>query len=301
MNIKKLFVEFNVMWILSAVLSAFFAGITAILTKYGVRKINSDVATVFRTVVVCLFSWLMVFIVGSYVTITSIQLKSWIFLVLSGVATGISWICYFKALSVGDVNKVTPIDKSSTVLSILFAIVLFGETSRLAVKLTGTALIAVGTYLMIEKQRQISDTVNGKWFIYAILSAVFASLTSVFAKVGIEGVESNLATAIRTIVVLVMACLVVVIKGEKLSSIKDAGKKEIAFILLSGVATGCSWLCYYYAIQKGLVSVVVPVDKMSIVVTVFFSWIVFKEKLSKKAFLGLCLICVGTLMMAIWT
>lgn len=289
------------MWILSAVLSAFFAGITAILTKYGVRKINSDVATVFRTVVVCLFSWLMVFIVGSYETITSIQLKSWIFLVLSGLATGISWICYFKALSVGDVNKVTPIDKSSTVLSILLAIVLFGETSRLVIKLTGTALIAVGMYLMIEKQRRNSDTTNGKWFVYAILSAVFASLTSVFAKIGIEGVESNLATAIRTVVVLVMACLVVVVKDEKLSSIKDAGKKEIAFILLSGVATGCSWLCYYYAIQKGLVSVVVSIDKMSIVVTVGFSWIVFKEKLSKKALLGLCLICIGTLIMAIWT
>ena len=282
-----------------AVLSAVFAGLTSILAKCGIRKTDSDVATALRTVVVLLFSWIMVFIVGSANTITDITAKSLIFLILSGIATGASWICYFKALSVGDVNKVVPVDKSSTVLTVLLAIILFSETNHLAVKLIGTALLAVGIFLMIEKKNADAKQTKAVWLPYAIGSAVFAALTSILAKIGIEGVESNLATAIRTGVVLVMAWLIVLIKGKQ-KQLKSLDKKELGFIALSGFATGGSWLCYYYAIQNGVVSVVVPIDKMSVVITVVFSYFVFKEKLSRKAVIGLILMVLGTLAMAIW-
>ncbi len=288
------------MWILAAVMSAVFAGLTAILAKCGIRKTNSDVAMAVRTIVVLAFSVLMVFVVGSQGTIGDIGVKSWVFLILSGLATGASWICYFKALSLGDVNKVTPIDKSSTVLSVILAIIIFGETNNLAVKLIGTALIGVGAYLMIEKKKSDKQTKGSGWLVYALLSAVFASLTSVLAKVGITGVESNLGTAIRTVVIIIMAWAIVFAKGEA-SQVKNIEKKELLFIGLSGLATGGSWLCYYYAMQKGELSVVVPIDKMSILLTVLFSWIFLKEKLSKKAAMGLVLMCVGTLAMAIWT
>ena len=287
------------MWIIIAVLSALFAGLTSILAKCGIRKTDSDVATAMRTIVVLLFSWIMVFIVGSVNTIAQITPKSLLFLILSGIATGASWICYFKALSVGDVNKVIPVDKSSTVLTVLLAIILFSETNHLAVKLVGTVLLAVGIFLMIEKKKAGAKQTKVLWLPYAIGSAVFAALTSILAKVGIEGVESNLATAIRTDVVLVMAWLIVLIKGKQ-KQLKSLDKKELGFIALSGLATGGSWLCYYYAIQNGVVSVVVPIDKMSVVVTVVFSYFVFKEKLSRKAIIGLALMVIGTLAMAIW-
>lgn len=287
------------MWLIAAILSAVFAGLTAILAKCGIGKTNSDVAAALCTIVVLLFSLIMVFIVGSQDTITDIAPKSWIFLILSGLATGASWICYFKALSVGDVNKVAPIDKSSTILSVLLAIILFGEINNLAVKLIGTALIGVGTYLMIEKKITDKETKSSKWIIYAVLSAVFAALTSILAKIGISGVESNLGTAIRTAVVLIMAWIIVFAKGEQ-KQLKGLDKKELVFIGISGLATGASWLCYYYAIQSGIVSVVVPIDKMSILLTVLFSVLFLKEKLSKKAALGLCFMCIGTLAMVIW-
>ena len=287
------------MWIIMAVLSALFAGLTSILAKCGIRKTDSDVATALRTIVVLLFSWIMVFIVGSVNTIVHITPKSILFLILSGIATGASWICYFKALSVGDVNKVVPVDKSSTVLTVLLAIILFSETNHIAVKLVGTVLLAVGIFLMIEKKKADAKQTKVLWLPYAIGSAVFAALTSILAKVGIEGVESNLATAIRTGVVLVMAWLIVLIKGKQ-KQLKSLDKKELGFIALSGLATGGSWLCYYYAIQNGVVSVVVPIDKMSVVVTVVFSYFVFKEKLSRKAIIGLALMVIGTLAMAIW-
>lgn len=287
------------MWIIIAVLSALFAGLTSILAKCGIRKTDSDVATALRTIVVLLFSWIMVFIVGSVNTIALITPKSLLFLILSGIATGASWICYFKALSVGDVNKVIPVDKSSTVLTVLLAIILFSETNHLAVKLVGTVLLAVGIFMMIEKKKAGAKQTKVLWLPYAIGSAVFAALTSILAKVGIEGVESNLATAIRTGVVLVMAWLIVLIKGKQ-KQLKSLDRKELGFIALSGLATGGSWLCYYYAIQNGVVSVVVPIDKMSVVVTVVFSYFVFKEKLSRKAIIGLALMVIGTLAMAIW-
>lgn len=293
-------------WLFMAALSALFAGLTSILAKCGIRKTDSDVATALRTIVVLLFSWIMVFVVGSLPTITSISTKSLIFLILSGFATGASWICYFKALAMGDVNKVVPIDKSSTILTVLLAIICFGETDNLPVKLSGTALLAVGIFLMIEKKKAaakatVSYTVHEEkrsWMIYAVLAAVFAALTSILAKMGITGVESNLGTAIRTCVVLVMAWLVVFSQGKQ-KQLASLDKKELLFIALSGVATGASWLCYYYAIQKGIVSVVVPIDKLSIIVSVVFSYFVFKERLSKKALLGLLLMVGGTLIMAI--
>lgn len=286
------------MWIMMAVLSAFFAGLTSILAKCGIKKTDSNTATALRTVVVLLFSWIMVFTAGSVNTITEIDAESLLFLILSGLATGASWLCYFRALSTGDVNKVAPIDKSSTVLTVLLAIVIFGETEHIAVKLFATAFLAVGIFLMIEKKHTGKEVSDNKWMIYAVLSAVFAALTSILAKIGITGVESNLATAIRTGVVLVMAWMIVFIKGKQ-REIKGISKKELLFIALSGIATGASWLCYYYAIQNGIVSVVVPIDKLSIVVTVAFSYLVFGEKLSKKALCGLALMIAGTLAMAI--
>ncbi|MBQ3005267.1 MAG: EamA family transporter [Clostridia bacterium] len=287
-------------WIIVAILSAVFAGLTSILAKCGIKKTDSDVATALRTVVVLVFSWVMVFIVGSQNTITDISTKSLIFLILSGLATGASWICYFKALATGDINKVVPIDKSSTVLTVLLAIILFGETENLAVKLIGTLLLAIGIFLMIEKKQAKENTEKKSYILYAVLAAVFAALTSILAKVGISGVESNLGTAIRTGVVLIMAWVVVLVQGKH-KTLKNLDKKELGFISLSGIATGASWLCYYYAIQNGIVSVVVPIDKLSIVIAVAFSYFVFKEKLTIKSFIGLALMVAGTLAMAIWS
>ena len=287
------------MWITAAIFSAVFAGLTAILAKCGIRKTSSDLATALRTIVVLIFSIIMVFIVGSWDTLSGIGLTSWVFLVLSGLATGASWICYFKALSLGDVNKVIPIDKSSVILTVLFAIVCFDENNNLAVKLIGTALIGIGTYLMIQKKSVTSAKNSRTWILYAIGSAVFAALTSVLAKIGISGVESNLGTVIRTFVVLFMSWLIVFIKGEN-KNVRSIDKKELTFIFLSGLATGGSWICYYYAVQNGILSVVVPIDKMSVLITVLFSFVFLKEKLSKKAVLGLALMSIGTLAMAIW-
>ena len=287
------------MWIMFAFGSALFAGLTSILAKCGIKKTDSTAATAIRTIAVLAFSLLMVFIVGSQSEITSISLKSWVFLILSGIATGASWLCYFKALSLGDINKVVPIDKSSTVLTIILALIFFGEEIT-PIKLAAIVLIAVGTFLMIQKREtKASSGEKGKsagWLIYALLSAVFASLTSILGKIGIDNVESNLGTAIRTAVVLLMAWMMVFITNKQ-SSVKQIDKKELCFILVSGVATGASWLCYYKALQDGPASVVVPIDKLSILVTVAFSYIVFKEKLSVKSLVGLIMIVAGTLMM----
>ena len=284
------------LWLIAAILSAVFAGLVSILAKCGIRKTDSDLATALRTVVVLLSSVGMVLIVGSYRDVIRISTTSFLFLILSGLATGASWICYFKALSIGDINKVVPIDKSSTVLTVLLAIVCFGEHDNLIVKLLSTAILAVGILLMVEKKKEAKGAQGKIWMLYAILAAVFAALTSILAKIGISDVESNLATAIRTAVVLIMAFFIVFAKGKH-QQICHVDKKELAFIGLSGIATGASWLCYYYAIQNGDVSVVVPIDKLSILVTVAFSYFVFKEKLSKRAFLGLVMMVTGTLLM----
>ncbi len=285
------------MWIVYAFGSAFFAGLTSILAKCGIRKTDSDAATAIRTIVVLIFSWLMVFIVGSAPTISALSAKTWLFLVLSGLATGASWLCYFKALQMGDVNKVVPIDKSSTVLTILLAFIFLGEEIS-ALKLAAVALIGGGTFMMIEKKDVTAASPSGgrSWLIYALLSTLFASLTAILGKIGIEGVESNLGTAIRTCVVLVMAWLVVFAKGKG-HTLRGIPKNELGFICLSGLATGGSWLCYYKALHDGLASVVVPIDKLSILVSIAFSYIVFHERLTRRSVLGLCLIVLGTALM----
>lgn len=280
------------LWLFFALGSALFAGLTAILAKIGIENVNSTLATALRTVVVLVFSWVMVFIVGSQSGIGDISGRTLLFLVLSGLATGASWLCYFRALQLGDVNKVTPIDKSSTVLTILLAFILLGEPISLP-QAAGVVGIGAGTLLMVSKKETQSEVKGGKWFIYALLSAVFASLTSIFGKIGVENVDSNLGTAIRTIAVLVMAWLMVFITGEQ-KELRQISRKSWIFLILSGFATGGSWLCYYRALQDGPASVVVPIDKLSILVTIFFSRVVLKEKLSRRAAVGLVLIVLGT-------
>lgn len=326
------------MWIVFACLSAVFANLTAILCKCGIKKTDSDVATALRTIVVLIFAWIMTFVVGSYKDIANVSAKSFLFLILSGLATGASWICYFKALSMADINKVVPIDKSSTVITVLFAIIIFHETNNLWIKLAGTALIGTGVMLTVEKKdiksapatvtaaitadngsvstetvlsdatdkgnlQPASANVNTKrnvgWIVFAVLSAAFAAATAILTKIGIENVESNLATAIRTTVVLVAAWFLVIAK-KKTHLIKGIDKKELLFISLSGISTGASWLCYYYAIAKGVVSVVVPIDKLSVLLTVAFSCIFLKEKLKLKSAVGLIIMTAGTLLMAIF-
>ena len=285
------------MWVFYAVGSAFFAGVTSILAKCGIKKTDSNVATAIRTVVVLVFSWIMVFVVGSQGSIGSITGHTLLFLVLSGFATGASWLCYFRALQLGSINKVVPIDKSSTILTIVLAF-LFLHESITWVKALAVVMIAIGTFLMIQKKEAPADIKpeSKRWFFYALLSAVFASLTAILGKVGISGVESNLGTAIRTGVVLVMAWVVVFVTGKQ-HPLAEVPRGELGFICLSGLATGASWLCYYKALQDGLASVVVPIDKLSILVTIAFSYLVFHEKLTRKAGIGLCLIVAGTLAM----
>lgn len=288
------------MWLIMAVLSAVFAGVTSILAKYGIQNTDSDIATALRTIVVWVFAWAMVFIVGSAGTLPSLDPHSLLFLVLSGLATGASWICYFKALSRGEASRVAAIDKSSTVLSVLLAIIFLQETSHLAVKLLGTLLLGTGIFLMAGKPEKAADPSGQKsWRVYAVLSAFFAALTSILAKIGITGVESNLGTAIRTGVVLIMAWVLVFVKGKQ-TQLFHIKRREVLYIALSGLATGASWLCYYYAIQNGVVSVVVPIDKMSLAVTVLLSCWVFGERLNRKSLLGLGLMLLGTVGMAVF-
>ena len=311
------------LWLVAAFASALFAGVVSILAKCGLKTIDSDVATALRTCVVAVFTWVMVAIVGSAGAIVAITPRSWLFLALSGLATGASWICYFKALSLGDVNRVVPIDKSSTLMAVIISIVLFGETSNLGLRLAGTLVATTGTLLMIERKADGAGAEKGAdateldvapehakgadaapgcakgdaGLIYALLAAVFAALTSVLAKVGIEGVESNLATAIRTMFVLLMAWGIVAGKG-KLKQVREVNGKDLAFLVASGIATGASWLCYYYAIQAGQVSVVVQVDKLSLLVSIAFAYAVFGERLSRRGILGLALIVLGTALVA---
>ena len=283
------------MWILFAVGSAAFAGLTSILAKCGIKKTDSTLATAIRTIVVLIFSWIMVFIVHSQNEIYQIDTKTLFFLILSGLATGASWLCYYHALQLGDINKVVPIDKTSTVLTTLLAFIILQEQVSLF-KVIGMILILTGTFLMIEKKQNTHQTTGNKWLLYAIGSAVFASLTAILGKIGITHIESNLGTAIRTVIVLIMSWMMVFVSGKQ-NEVSSINKKELVFICLSGLATGASWLCYYKALQDGLASVVVPIDKLSILVTVLFSYLVFHEKLSFKALVGLIVIVVGTMLM----
>lgn len=286
------------MWVIFALLSAFFAGITAVLSKVGIKNVNSDLGTAIRTIVVFVFAWLMVFVVDAWDGITSITSKTLIFLILSGLVTGASWLCYFKALKLGDVNKVAPIDKSSTVLTMILAFVFLGEKITI-LKGICIILIGLGTYIMIEKRESDEKTgKNTEWLVWAILSAVFAALTSVLGKIGISDIDSTLGTAIRTFVVLIMSWIVVWVSKSQ-SGIKNITLRTLVFLVLSGITTGLSWLCYYKALQDGQASVVVPIDKLSILVTIAFSYIVLGEKLTKKSFCGLALLVCGTLLLLV--
>lgn len=285
------------MWLVFAIGSAFFAGITSILAKCGIQKTDSTVATAIRTIVVLIFSWLMVVITGTIGEISSIQGKTLLFLILSGLSTGASWLFYFHAIQIGNINKVVAIDKSSTVLTILFALIFLGEGISVG-KLIAVLLIGIGTLLMISKKEEKENKQSQMGLVCAVLSAVFASLTSILGKIGITGIDSNLGTAIRTFVVLLMAWLMVFVTGKQ-REVGKIEKKELIFICASGLATGGSWLCYYRALQEGPASVVVPIDKLSILVTIIFARMVFKEKLNKKAMLGVVLIVVGTILIAL--
>ena len=285
------------MWLFFAVGSAFFAGITSILAKAGIKNTDSSVATALRTIVVLLFAWIMVFVAGSHARINEIDNKSLLFLILSGISTGASWLCYFEAIKLGEINKVVPIDKTSTFLTIILAMIFLGEPVSLII-IIAIILMIIGTYLMAAKNRKSKTPTNNKWLIFAVLSSIFASLTAILGKIGIENIESNLGTAIRTGIVLIMAWIVV-IATKKFKLLKKIEKKDTLFIALSGISTGASWLCYFRALQEGFASVVVPIDKLSIVITVVFSYIVFKEKLQKKALIGLLLLVASTLLLVL--
>ena len=282
------------MWILYAFGSALFAGLTAVLAKCGIRKTDSTVATAIRTIVVLAFSWLMVFIVGSQERLSAISEKTLLFLILSGLATGASWLCYFRALSLGNVNKVVAVDKLSTVLAVIAAF-LFLQEPVSWYAWGGAVLLTAGTLLMIQKKEE-QKRGGGRWLLYALLSALFAALTSILGKIGVENVDSNLGTAIRTYVVLLMAWLICIVQ-KKVSLVRKIEKKSMRFILLSGITGGLSWLCYYYALKYGKTTAVIAVDKLSVVLTIVFARVLLKERLNKRAVLGAALLSLGVLAM----
>ncbi len=282
------------MWLTAAFLSAVFAGATSILAKTGIQNTDSDTATALRTGVIAVFSWLIVLFSGAIKGVYSLEGRSVLFLVLSGLATGGSWLCYFRALSLGSVNKVVAVDKLSTVLAVLFSWLLLREEISWYVWI-GAILLTVGALLMIQKQSRQEHT-EKRWLFYAFLSAVFAALTSILGKIGVENVDSNLATAIRTCVVLLMAWLICIFQ-RKVKRIKQIDKKSLLFILFSGITGGLSWLCYYYALKYGKITAVIAIDKLSITIAVLFAHFLLKEKLNKKAALGTSLLTLGVLVM----
>lgn len=293
------------MWIIAACASALFAGIVSIFVKCGVRTTDSDVASAIRTSVVLVFAGAIALATGAMEGLASLSIEAVLFLVLSGLATGASWLCYFKALSLGDVNKVVPVDKASIALTMLFAVVFLGETSNLWAKLLSIILILAGTLLMSISRGSLREASRERqgthgWLFFALLSAVFAAFVAVLAKVGFQDIDSNLGTTIRTVVVLLMAWAVVAGKG-KLKLVPSVKRSELGFIIASGIATGASWLCYFYAIQNGAVSVVVPIDKLSIVVSIAFSYFVLREPLARRALAGLFLIVCGTVLITAYS
>ena len=299
-------------WLIFAAGAAIFAAMTTILAKIGLKNVDSHLATAIRTMVVLVFAWLMVFIVGSQREIWQTDSRTWVFLILSGLAAGGSWLCFFRALQLGNVNRVVPIDKSSTIMTMILAFIFLSEPMG-AVTVVGMGLMAVGTWLMIEFKKSAamqaqpvaqssgqdivqSNTHNRKsWIFFALLAAVFASLTAILGRVGIVNIEANLGTAIRTMAVVPMSWLMVFItKGQ--SKIKSIDRNSWVFLILSGVATGASWLLFYRALQLGSASLVVPVDKLSIVLTMGFARVFLGERFSKRSLAGLVLLTVGTLL-----
>lgn len=285
------------MWLFMAILSAFFAGVAAILVKCGIKHTDSDIANALRTMAILIFAWLIVYFVEDIHSFNNINESALFFLILSGIATGIAWLCYFKALSMGDINKVVPIDKSSVVLSVLLAIIIFHEYIYFEAKIICIIIIFIGTLLMVDLKNSKEKAISQKYIIYAVLSAVFSALTSILAKFGVADISTNLATAIRTIVIFLISWLIVIYQG-KMSLIKAISHKEMCFIILSGITTTLSWICYYYALKYGVVSIVVPIDKLSIVITILFSWLIFKEKLNLKTGIGLILIVSATIIIS---
>lgn len=284
------------MWVVFAFLSAIFAALTSIFAKIGIRDTDSNLATAVRTIVVLVMAWAMVLVSGAWDGIHDISGNTLLFLILSGLSTGASWLCYFRAIQIGNVNKVAPIDKSSTVLTMMLAFMFLGE-SFTPVAAVGMVVMFAGTMMMIER-KDVDESIETRrsWLIYAVLSAVFAALTSILGKVGIEDVDSNLGTAIRTVVVLVMAWAIVFMQGTQ-GQVRDIGRRDGGFLVLSGLATGASWLCFYRALQEGPASLVVPIDKLSILFTVLFAFFILHEGMSRRSWLGLVLLTVGTLML----
>ena len=285
------------MWLVLAFASAVFAAATGILAKIGIKNTNPDLAMALRTIVVIVFAWLMVLIAGSHVTIGSVPAKSWVFLILSGLATSGAWICWFRALQLGDINKVVPINKSSTVLTMLLAFILLGEPiTRFG--LLAVILISAGTYFMIERVDVQKAAAQKSAIVYALLSALFASMTAILGKIGIQDVEANLGVAIRTVVLIIMSWLIVFAQGKH-RGIKTIDRRSWLFIVLSGLGTGSSWLCYYRALQTGPASIVVPIDKLSLLIAIVFGYFVFGERLRPRSAAGLVMITAGTLTLLI--
>jgi transporter family protein len=285
------------LWLLYAVGAAVFAAFTTILAKIGLRDVDSHLATAIRTVVVVIFAWLIFFVFRGQDsgTIWDISATTWLFLVLSGLATGGSWLCFFRALKLGDVNKVVPIDKSSTIMTMILAFIILGEPVG-PVMAIGMTLMALGTWLMLGIKRDNASDENKKgWMVYALFAAVFAALAAIFAKIGIGDMDANLWTALRTMVVLPIAWVLVFKTGAQ-KQIKSTGRKSWIFLVLSGLATGGSWLFFYHALQIGPASLVVPIDKLSIVLTMAFAAIFLKERFTKQSIIGLGLLTFGTLL-----
>ncbi|MCV9888630.1 EamA family transporter [Metabacillus halosaccharovorans] len=276
-----------------ALLAAFFASITGILAKIGMENVNSNLATATRTIIVLIMAFIIVLITDQLHSIIMISTKALLFILLSGVATGISWLFFFRALAMGDASKVIPIDKSSVVLTIILSIVVLGEQAVPHI-MVGGALIAVGTFVLIGKNEEKKRFTGSQiYIVYAILGAVFAALTAILAKIGIEDVDSNVATFLRTIVILLFSWAIVFFKGNH-KEIKAISSKGYLFLILSGVATGLSWLCYFAALAIGKVSVVAPIDKASVVITMILSFVILKEKVTKSKVIGGVIITIGT-------
>jgi len=288
------------LWFLYAIGAAIFAGLTTVLAKIGVKEVDSHLATAIRTMVVIVFSWGIVFFVGSQDGIRHIGGVTWVFLILSGLATGGAWLCRFRALKLGNVNKVTPITKTSTILTMILAFIFLREPLGL-VTVIGMIMMGTGTWLMLElKKGAAAENSSGKgWLFYAALSAIFASLVAILGSVGVADMDANLWTAIRTVVVAVLSWVMVYTTGGP-KGIKNINTKSWVFLVLSGVATGMSWIFFYHALQIGNASLVVPIDQLSILITMGFAGWFLGEKFSRQSLIGLALLATGILLPAIW-
>lgn len=296
------------LWFILSLIAAVCTSLTTIFSKIGIKNVNANYTTFFRTFVVVVCAFAMTLITGSISEMGELSSANWIFLILSGLSTGLSWLCYYKALKLGSVNKVAPIDKSSFVLtSILFLIFFFDETTNnrdvltIVMLLTSIVLILIGTILMIApSDKKVVE--KRKWLIYAILSAVFASFVSFFIKLGLKGINTFNGTLIRTIIVLVFAFIIMISRGDYIK-IKNVSKTSLIFLVLSALATGVSWFCEYYALSmEGVNPIAVnSIGKASILFTMFLSFVICKERFSKKAIIGLIVLSIGLALVVIFS